>query len=91
MRKSYLIREVLCKAPPTGSALSYRRALIAPQVAARVIHHSVAPSSIKNLPKNQIRAADNNDEQRDRKDEGKNYLQNLEENQDTYNKDEDPE
>ena len=53
--------------------------------------HSVAPSSIKNFPENQERAADNNDKQCDGKDEGKNYLQNLEENQDTYNKDEDPE
>ena len=54
-------------------------------------YHSVAPSSIKNFPENQERPADNNDKQRDGKDEGKNYLQNLEENQDTYNKDEDPE
>ena len=54
-------------------------------------YHSVAPSSIKNLPKNQERTADNNDKQCDGKDEGKNYLQDLEENQDTYNEDEDPE
>jgi len=51
----------------------------------------VAPSSIKNLPENQECPADNNDKQCDGKNEGKNYLQNLEENQDTYNKDEDPE
>jgi hypothetical protein len=51
----------------------------------------VAPSSIKNFPENQERPADNNDKQCDGKDEGKNYLQNLEENQDTYDKDEDPE
>ena len=53
--------------------------------------HSVAPSSIKNLPEDQERTADNNDKQCDGKDEGKNYLQNLEENQDTCNKDEYPE
>lgn len=51
----------------------------------------MAPSSIENFPEDQERAADNNDKQRDGKDEGKNYLQNLEEYQDTYNKDEDPE
>ncbi len=54
-------------------------------------YHSVTPSSVKNLPEDQERAADNNDKQCDGKDEGKNYLQNLEENQDTYNKDEYPE
>ena len=53
--------------------------------------HSVVHSSIKNLPEDQERPADNNDKQCDGKDEGKNYLQNLEENQDTYNKDENPE
>lgn len=53
--------------------------------------HSLAPSSIKNLPEDQERPADDNDKQCDGKDEGKNYLQNLEENQDTDNKNEDPE
>ena len=55
---------------------------------------SVAFSSLKNFPENQERPADNNDKQCGGKDKGKNYLQNLEENQDTYNtyyKDEDPE
>ena len=54
-------------------------------------YQRAAPSSIENLPKDQERTADNNDKQCDRKDEGKNHLQNLEENQDTYNKDEYPE
>ena len=53
--------------------------------------HGAAPSSIKNLSEDHERPADNNDKQCDGKDEGENYLQNLEENQDTYNKDEDPE
>ena len=56
----------------------------------QVVRHNIAPSPIENFPEDQERAADNNDKQRDGKDEGKNYLQNLEENQDTYNKDEDP-
>ncbi|MDE0326434.1 MAG: hypothetical protein OXN27_21120 [Candidatus Poribacteria bacterium] len=51
----------------------------------------MAPSSIKNLPENQKRTTDNDDKQRDGKDEGENCLQNLEENQDTYNKYEYPE
>ncbi len=53
-------------------------------------YHSVAPSSIKDFLEDQERPTDNNNKQCDGKDEGKNYLQNLEENQDTYNKDEDP-
>ena len=57
----------------------------------QVVCYRVVPSSIKNLPENQERPADNNDKQCDGKDEGKNYLQNLEENQDAHNKDEDPE
>lgn len=54
-------------------------------------YQRAAPSPIENLPKDQERTADNNDKQCDGKDEGKNYLQNLEKNQDTYDKDEDPE
>ena len=47
--------------------------------------------SSENFSEDQKRAANNNDEQGDGEQEGEDRLQNLEKNQDTCNKDDDPE
>ena len=47
--------------------------------------------SSENFSENQKRAANDNDEQGDGEQEGKDRLQNLEKNQDTYNENDDPE
>ena len=47
--------------------------------------------SSENFSEDQKRAANDNDEQGDGEQEGKDRLQNLEKNQDTYNENDDPE